>query len=144
MKTYIPRPIDLSDVMLTDDLSELREAIAKNAHDIWAQNRMAQGWTYGPERNDALKQTPDMVAYVDLPETEKHYDREMAMNTIRLLHKLGYDLLKHEDTELYRKMQLETKQSTHEYHCPCCNKMVYKHQIYCDGCGNQLEINWKD
>lgn len=71
MKTYIPRPIDLSDVMLTDDLSELREAIAKNAHDIWAQNRMAQGWTYGPERNDALKQTPDMVAYEDLPETEK-------------------------------------------------------------------------
>ena len=94
MKTYTPKPIDLSDVELTEDLNELREAIAENAHEIWAENRQAEGWTYGPQRDDQLKQTPDMVPYSQLPESEKEYDREMAMKTIKLLKKLGYDLIK--------------------------------------------------
>ena len=47
MKTYIPKPIDLLDVELTEDLKDLREAIAENAHEIWAENRQAEGWTYG-------------------------------------------------------------------------------------------------
>lgn len=94
MKTYTPKPIDLSDVELTEDLNELREAIAENAHEIWAENRQAEGWTYGPQRDDQLKQTPDMVPYSQLPEGEKEYDREMAMKTIKLLKKLGYDIVK--------------------------------------------------
>ena len=94
MKTYTPKPIDLSDVELTEDLNELREAIAENAHEIWAENRQAEGWTYGPQRDDRLKQTPDMVPYSQLPEGEKEYDREMAMKTIKLLKKLGYDIIK--------------------------------------------------
>lgn len=97
MKTYIPKPIDLSDVELSEDLNELREAIAENAHEVWAENRQAEGWTYGPKRNDELKQTPDMVSYSQLPESEKEYDREMAMKTIKLLKKLGYDLVKRKD-----------------------------------------------
>ena len=94
IKTYTPKPIDLSDVELTEDLNELREAIAENAHEIWAENRQAEGWTYGPQRDDQLKQTPDMVPYSQLPESEKEYDREMAMNTLKLLKKLGYDIVK--------------------------------------------------
>lgn len=94
IKTYTPKPIDLSDVELTEDLNELREAIAENAHEIWAENRQAEGWTYGPQRDDQLKQTPDMVPYSQLPESEKEYDREMAMKTIKLLTKLGYDIVK--------------------------------------------------
>ena len=94
MKTYTPKPIDLSDVELTEDLNELREAIAENAHEIWAENRQTEGWTYGPQRDDQLKQTPDMVPYSQLPEGEKEYDREMAMNTLKLLKKLGYDIVK--------------------------------------------------
>ncbi|MGN1211948.1 MAG: RyR domain-containing protein, partial [Candidatus Cryptobacteroides sp.] len=111
MKTYIPKPIDLSDVELTEDLNDLREAIAENAHEIWALNRQSQGWTYGPERNDALKQTPDMVPYSQLPDSEKHYDREMAMNTIKLLEKLGYDLIKREDTELHQALKKRIRNS---------------------------------
>lgn len=93
-KTYIPKSIDLSDVDLSEDLNELREAIAENAHEVWAENRYAEGWTYGPQRDDQLKQTPDMVPYSQLPEGEKEYDREMAMNTLKLLKKLGYDIVK--------------------------------------------------
>ena len=54
MKTYTPKPIDLSDVELTEDLNELREAIAENAHEIWAENRQEEGWTYGPQRDDQI------------------------------------------------------------------------------------------
>lgn len=91
---YEPHPIDLSDVVLPEELIELREAIAENAHEVWAQGRKDQGWTYGPERNDTLKQTPDMIPYSDLSDEEKFFDREMAMNTIKLLKKLGYKISK--------------------------------------------------
>lgn len=92
--TYVPHLIDLSDVELGDELIELREAIAEHAHDVWAAERQSQGWTYGPQRNDELKQTPCMVPYSKLPDSEKTFDRDMAMNTIKLLKKLGWDIVK--------------------------------------------------
>ena len=91
---YDPSPIGLDDVALSDDLSELQEAIAENAHEIWAKNRRNQGWSYGPERNDQKKETPDMVPYCNLPESEKLYDREMAMQTLKLVKKLGFEIVK--------------------------------------------------
>lgn len=91
---YEPYPISLDDVELSDDLTELREAIAENAHEIWAKARTDQGWTYGPERNDQKKETPDMVPYCNLPESEKLYDREMAMQTLKLVKKLGYEIVR--------------------------------------------------
>lgn len=95
-RDYTPCPIDLSDVELPAELCELREAIAENAHEVWAQNRWREGWRYGPRRDDELRQSPDMVPYSQLTEGEKSYDREMAMNTIKLLTKLGYDIVKRE------------------------------------------------
>lgn len=91
---YEPSPISLDDVILSDDLAELQEAIAENAHEIWAKARTDQGWTYGPERNDAKKETPDMIPYCNLPESEKLYDREMAMQTLKLVKKLGFEIRK--------------------------------------------------
>ena len=91
---YEPSPIGLDDVELSEDLSELQEAIAENAHEIWAKNRRYQGWSYGPERNDQKKETPDMIPYCNLPESEKLYDREMAMQTLKLVKKLGFEIVK--------------------------------------------------
>lgn len=91
---YEPSPITLDDVELSDDLTELQEAIAENAHEIWAKASTDQGWTYGPERNDQKKETPDMVPYCNLPESEKLYDREMAMQTLKLVKKLGFDIVR--------------------------------------------------
>lgn len=91
---YEPYPINLDDVFLSDDLTELQEAIAENAHEIWARNRSDEGWTYGPERNDARRETPDMLPYCNLPESEKQYDREMAMQTLKLVRKLGFDIVR--------------------------------------------------
>jgi len=143
MKTYTPKPIDLSDVELTEDLNELREAIAENAHEIWAESRQAEGWSYGPQRDDKLKQTPDMVPYSQLPESEKEYDRVMAMKTIKLLKKLGYDLIKREETELYKVLKQRIQNSDEEFYCRRCGNVIYKHQVFCDKCGLELKMDWE-
>lgn len=88
---YMPHPIRLDDVEVEDELWNLQEAIAENAHEVWAETRRGEGWTYGPFRDDEKKQNPDMVPYNLLPESEKEYDRQMAMNTIRLIKKLGWE-----------------------------------------------------
>ena len=81
------------------DLEELQEAIAENAHDVWAEARINEGWTYGKERDDANLKHPDRVPYTALPESEKEYDRIMAFNTIKLVKKLGFDIVKRNDKE---------------------------------------------
>lgn len=90
---YNPQPINVEDIDLDTNLEDLTEAIAENAHDIWARARMDEGWTYGPVRNDELKQHPDLVPYSQLPDSEKEYDRIMAMNTLRLVRRLGFDII---------------------------------------------------
>ena len=93
-KHYIPQPMDTSDVQLPQELNELVEEMAKNVHEVWAQSRMDQGWTYGSERSDALKRHPCLVPYEDLPEVEKAYDRDTALGTLRLICKLGFKITK--------------------------------------------------
>ena len=91
-ETYIPQPVDTSDVQLPEELNELVEKMAENVHDVWAQSRISQGWTYGPERNDALKHHPCLVPYEELPEEEKAYDRDTALGTLKLICKLGFKI----------------------------------------------------
>lgn len=56
--------------------------------------RQSEGWTYGPKRDDEKLETPDMVPYAQLPESEKQYDRIMAEDTLKLLIALGYKITK--------------------------------------------------
>lgn len=142
MKTYNPQPIDLSNVELPEELNELREALAENAHDVWAVERMAQGWTYGPKRDDDKKETPCMVPYSQLPESEKKFDRDMAESSLKLVKAVGYDIIKQEDTELYRILKQRLMEAKEEYHCPECGGLVYKYQVFCDSCGEKLDIDW--
>lgn len=92
MKQYIPQPIDTKEVMLPVELTELVEAMAKNVHEVWAETRIAQGWSYGPERNDQLKHHPCLVPYEELPEEEREYDRNTAIGTLKLIQKLGFKI----------------------------------------------------
>ena len=91
---YIPAPIDVSDIQLPSELCELAEIIAKNVHEVWAAGRLAEGWKYGPERNDALRTHPGLVPYEELSETEKDYDRRTAMETLKLIQKIGFGIKK--------------------------------------------------
>jgi hypothetical protein len=93
-KTYHPKLLDLKHAEQPEIFEELREAIAENAHDRWALERQSEGWTYGPKRDDSKLETPDMVPYAQLPESEKQYDRVMAEDTLKLLIALGYKIVK--------------------------------------------------
>ena len=91
-KNYVPKPMDTKDVQLPEELNVLIEQMAKNVHEVWAQSRIEQGWTYGNERSDALKTHPCLVPYEELPEVEKAYDRDTALGTLKLICKLGFKI----------------------------------------------------
>ena len=93
-KNYVPQPVDTKDVQLPVELDELVEKIAENVHEVWAESRISEGWQYGEDRSDALKQHPCLVPYEDLPENEKAYDRNTALGTLKLITKLGFKITK--------------------------------------------------
>ena len=93
-KQYLPRPADTSDVALPEALLELTEKIAENVHDVWAAGRIAEGWRWGPVKDPAEKTTPLLVPYGELPESEKDYDRNTALETVKLIVKMGYRIEK--------------------------------------------------
>lgn len=93
-ENYTPQPVDTSDVQLPEELNALVEDMAKNVHDVWARNRIQQGWIYGSERNDTLKHHPCLVAYEELPEMEREYDRDTAVETLKLITKLGFKIVR--------------------------------------------------
>ena len=87
---YEPKPIDTSDVILPEELLALTEKIAENVHDVWAVGRIAEGWIYGEKRDAGKKTTPLLIPYSELPESEKEYDRNTALETVKLIIKMGY------------------------------------------------------
>ena len=91
---YIPEPMDLSLVDLPESLIQLSERMAENVHEVWAKARIDEGWTYGEKRDDIHKKHPCLVPYDELPEEEKEYDRNTAMNTIKMVKKLGFRIEK--------------------------------------------------
>ena len=91
---YVPQPIDTSDIQLPEELEALVEEMAKNVHEVWAETRIKQGWTYGPERDDKLKKHPCLIPYEELPEEEKEYDRGTSVGTLKLILKLGFQITK--------------------------------------------------
>ena len=89
-REYTPRPIRTAGVALGQGLMDLAEILAKNAHERWAEQRLIEGWRYGPKRDDELKEHPCLVPYEALPESEKAYDRNAALGTIEAILALGY------------------------------------------------------
>lgn len=91
---YYPQPIDTTDVVFPKEMNELVELLARNVHDNWALGRINDGWTYGSLRDDVLKQHPCLVDYSELSEREKEYDRNTALETLKVIVKLGYSIQK--------------------------------------------------
>lgn len=129
-KIYDPCPIDLDDVELDDNLNDLLEAIAENAHDVWAVERIKDGYVYGEENNSDPNKGPltnkDLRPYSELPEKEKDYDRKTATATLKLAQRLGFKIV--------------PPDSEDDYHCPDCGKRISLEISYCPYCGRQLQL----
>jgi hypothetical protein len=91
---YEPRPIASEHVHLSAEILALTELLAKNAHEVWARRRMDEGWKYGPSRDDAKQTSPCLMPYEQLPESEKDYDRNAALETLKVILALGYRIEK--------------------------------------------------
>lgn len=90
--TYQPKPTDTTNIILPPEFMEVSETIAKNIHEVWAKQRIEQGWKYGPVRNDALKTHPNLVPYEELPEIEKDYDRNTLLESLKVMISLGFTI----------------------------------------------------
>lgn len=123
---FNPQPIDVSNIRLDDDLMELTDTIAQDVHDIWALKRIKEGWSFGSVRDDSKKQHPDLVPFIELPESEKDYDRDMAIHAIKVIKRLGYRIVN--INSMYR--------------CLGCGEVIEPSYNFCPNCGRSL--SWED
>lgn len=76
-----------------DDVLELSEGeveyLARVEHNSWMNERMTNGWTYGPKKNVNKKVSPYMIPYKELTEDIKELDRDTVRNMIGLLNSIG-------------------------------------------------------
>jgi len=100
--TYLPKPLDTSNTRLPADIYELMEQLAQNAHDTWAAQRLAEGWRFGESRNDLKKEHPCLVPYEQLPESEKEYDKKIALGILLAILSRGYRIELDAGTEARR------------------------------------------
>src|SRR4051794_3881752 len=91
--TYKPTPIDTRGIELPSELHALTERLAENAHDLWAIERLAQGWSYGLGRDDKQRLHPCLVPYASLPDAERTFDRITALGTLKAIVALGYRIV---------------------------------------------------
>jgi hypothetical protein len=94
MKEYKPNPLDTRDIHLDENLIALIEKIATNTHDVWAQQRIQDGWIYGSQRDDEKKTHPSLIPYSELSDSEKNYDRITAREVIKVIILIGYSIIK--------------------------------------------------
>ena len=94
--TYDPEPLATDQVSLPPELASLVERLARNAHELWAAERIRTGWTYGPRRDDAARTTPWLVPFDQLPDDEQTIDSVMATQTVKAILALGYRIERRE------------------------------------------------
>ena len=98
ISTYEPQPIDVSGVELSDRLRDLVERLARSNHDVWAAQRIEEGWQVGDIRDDKRKTHPDLTPYEQMSETEKEYDRRTVRTLLKSIVALGYRIQPGEST----------------------------------------------
>ncbi|XP_044016394.1 ryanodine receptor isoform X3 [Aphidius gifuensis] len=89
---YKPAPLDLSAITLTPKMEELVDQLAENTHNLWAKERISQGWTYGLNEDSEMRRSPHLVPYQKVDEAIKKANRDTASETVRTLLVYGYML----------------------------------------------------
>jgi hypothetical protein len=92
--SYLPEPVETSSVELPPAIAELVERLARNVHEVWARQRLRDGWRHGPRRDDERREHPMLVPYERLPDSEREYDRQVARETLKTILALGWRIEK--------------------------------------------------
>ncbi|TMS22614.1 Ryanodine receptor 2 [Larimichthys crocea] len=89
---YKPAPLDLSHIKLTSTQEAMVDKLAENAHNVWARDRIRQGWTYGIQQDVKNRRNPRLVPYVLLDERTKKSNKDSLREAVRTLLGYGYNL----------------------------------------------------
>ncbi|KAM7397959.1 hypothetical protein PAMA_006028 [Pampus argenteus] len=89
---YKPAPLDLNHVKLTPNQNTLVERLAENGHNVWARDRVRQGWTYSIVQDIMNKRNPRLVPYNLLDEKTKKTNRDTVCAAVRTLIGYGYNI----------------------------------------------------
>uniref|UniRef100_A0A3B4UZ35 Ryanodine receptor 2 n=1 Tax=Seriola dumerili TaxID=41447 RepID=A0A3B4UZ35_SERDU len=89
---YKPAPLDLSHIKLTSTQEAMVDKLAENAHNVWARDRIHQGWTYGIQQDVKSRRNPRLVPYTLLDERTKKSNKDSLREAVRTLLGYGYNL----------------------------------------------------
>ncbi|XP_077359216.1 ryanodine receptor 2 [Festucalex cinctus] len=89
---YKPAPLDLSHIKLTSTQEAMVDKLAENAHNVWARDRIRQGWTYGIQQDVKNRRNPRLVPYGLLDERTKKSNKDSLREAVRTLLGYGYNL----------------------------------------------------
>ncbi|XP_061157949.1 LOW QUALITY PROTEIN: ryanodine receptor 3-like [Syngnathus typhle] len=87
--SFIPTPVETSQIVMPPHLEKVRDKLAENIHELWGMNKIELGWSYGKIRDDNKRQHPCLVDFSKLPETEKNYNLQTSTETLKTLLALG-------------------------------------------------------
>ncbi|XP_076818158.1 ryanodine receptor 2-like isoform X3 [Clavelina lepadiformis] len=144
---YKPSPLDLSHLKLTQQMEDLVERLADNAHNVWARERVKQGWTYGVNLDVGKKRNPRLVPFSLLDDLAKQSNRNSIRELVRTLIGHGYmveppdDRLKEVDNSRKRqvqsnKMRVFRAEKTHAVHK---DKWYFEFTVECKG---DIRVGW--
>ena len=94
MDNYQPKPLDVDGVNLPEEVALLAEELSENTHEVWAQGKMEEGWTYGEKLDTAKKTHPSLVPYCELSEAQKDYDRRTSLGALKFVLAKGFKIVK--------------------------------------------------
>lgn len=89
--------LDMINGDISFDREKIVDAVAENAYEVWARQRMDAGWTYGETRDNEAKKHPMLRPYDELPESEKAYDKsygEIAFDEIEKMATARKEMIK--------------------------------------------------
>ncbi|XP_032911634.1 ryanodine receptor 2 isoform X14 [Catharus ustulatus] len=89
---YKPAPMDLSFIKLTPSQEAMVDKLAENAHNVWARDRIRQGWTYGIQQDVKNRRNPRLVPYALLDDRTKKSNKDSLREAVRTLLGYGYNL----------------------------------------------------
>ncbi|XP_066971314.1 ryanodine receptor isoform X16 [Macrobrachium rosenbergii] len=89
---FVPKPVDTSSIQLPGYIEQVRDKLAENIHEMWAMNKIEQGWTYSERRDDLRLHHPCLTSFEKLPPNEKRYDATLALQTLKTVLALGYHI----------------------------------------------------
>lgn len=89
----MPNPRIFGMDKLPAEITGLMEKLAENIHEIWAWQKMKEGWTFGETLDRNSKEHPSLKPYSELDESQKAYDRNTAMATMGFVLDEGYSIV---------------------------------------------------